>query len=243
MISQEQSKVHEEVAQLQQQVKTLQNMVQASSRALREIQETPSRKRTAKHYSMRHKKRIKKLRAEQCTATLSWLEDEGLTPVSVTVVNNETSELQTIWMKKDLEQALNLDGEELNEDEIDLVSMMLYVKDKYNASGSAYHEMASLCSTMPRHYRLKEKISQLNKNWNISPTPEETVGVQQSLEERLVMCVERLVSMYLGPLSLEIYELSLQPPSSPPTPPPPIYTCKFPHPEHPSILPTHVCVS
>ena len=102
VISQEQSEVHEEVAQLQQQVKTLHNMVQASSRALREIQETPSRKRTAKHYSKRHEKRIKKQRAEQCTATLSWLEDEGLTPVSVTVVNNETSELQTIWMKKDL---------------------------------------------------------------------------------------------------------------------------------------------
>ena len=102
VISQEQSKVNEEVAQLQQQVKTLQTMVQASLRALREIQETPSRKRTAKHYSTRHKKRIMKLHAEQCTAALSWLEDEGLTPVSVTVVNNETSELQTIWIKKDL---------------------------------------------------------------------------------------------------------------------------------------------
>ena len=52
-----------------------------------------------------------------------------------------------------------------------------------------------------RHYRLKEKIFQLNKNRNISPTPEGTVGVQQSLEERLVMCVERLVTMYLGLLS------------------------------------------
>ena len=30
----------------------------------------------------------------------------------------------------------------------------------------------------------KKKISQLNKNWNISPTSEGTVGVQQSLEER-----------------------------------------------------------
>ena len=73
-----------------------------------------------------------------------------LTPVSVTVVNNEMSELQPIWMKKDLERALNLDGEELNEDEIDLVSMMLYyVKDKHDVSGSAYHEMASHAKALP----------------------------------------------------------------------------------------------
>ena len=72
------------------------------------------------------------------------------------IVVNETSELQTIRMKKDLEQALNLDGEELNEDEIDMVST-LYVKDRY-VSGSAYHETASLCSTMPRHYRLKKRF-------------------------------------------------------------------------------------
>ena len=128
LVLSEQGEAQEEVVKLQQQVKTLQTMVQASSRALREIQETPSRKRTAKHYSKRHEKRIKKRHAEQCTATLSWLENEGLTPISVTVVNNETSELQTIWMKKDLEQTLNLDGEELSEDDVDLVSM-LYVKD------------------------------------------------------------------------------------------------------------------
>ena len=106
------------------------------------------------------------------------------------------SELQTIWMKKDLEQALNLDGEELSEDDVDLVSMMLYVKDRYNVSGSTHHEMASLCSGMPRHYCLKEKISELNKNWKISPTPEGTVGVQQSLEEHLAMCVQWLVSVF-----------------------------------------------
>ena len=59
---------------------------------------------------------------------------------------------------------------------------MLYVKDRYNVSGSAYHEMASLCATMPQHYHLKEKIAELNKQWNISSTPEGTVGVQQSLK-------------------------------------------------------------
>ena len=38
---------------------------------------------------------------------------------------------------------------------------------------------------MPRHYKLKDRIAELNKHWNIRPTPEGTCGVQQSLEERL----------------------------------------------------------
>ena len=72
--------------------------------------------------------------------------------------------------------------------------MMLYVKDKYNISGSAYHELASLCREMPRHYRLKQRITELNSKWNIIPTPEGTVRVQQRLQERLTACLERLVS-------------------------------------------------
>ena len=64
LVISEPGEAQEEVAKLQQQVKTLQSMVQASSRALREIQETPSRKCTPKHYSKRHEKRIKKQCAE-----------------------------------------------------------------------------------------------------------------------------------------------------------------------------------
>ena len=88
-----------------------------------------------------------------------------------------------------------MNEEEIGEQEADVVSMMLYVKDRYNISGSAYHELASLCRQMPRHYRLKERIAELNLKWSIQPTPEGTVGVQQSFEERLRMCLERLVSI------------------------------------------------
>ena len=123
------------------------------------------------------------------------MEKDGLTPVSVTVMNTRTNALETFSIRKDLERALNLNEEEIREQEADVVSMMLYVKDRYNISGSAYHELASLCRQMPRHYRLKERIAELNSKWSIQPTPEGTVGVQQSFEERLRMCLERLVSI------------------------------------------------
>ena len=63
--------------------------------------------------------------------------------------------------------------------------MMLYVKDRYCVSGDAYHELAQACKHMPRHYKIKVRIMELNKLWNICQTPNGIVGVQQSLEERL----------------------------------------------------------
>ena len=99
-----------EVAKLSQHVASLQRKVQASACVLQQIQqETPQRrKRTAKYYSQRHERRVKKKRVEECAAALSWMEKDGLTPVSVTVMNNETNMLETFSIRKDLEKALNL---------------------------------------------------------------------------------------------------------------------------------------
>lgn len=185
-----------DMVSLTRQVKSLQSQVQASTRVLQKIQETPTRrKRTAKHFSTRHERRRKKQRVDECAAALSWLEDEGFSPVSVTLMNNDTHELTRVTIREDIENALGLQsGEELTEKDADIVSMMLYIKDRYNISGSAYHELASLCHQMPRHYRLKDRISELNSKWRIVPTPEGTVCVQQSFEERLRTCLERMVS-------------------------------------------------
>lgn len=175
------------------QIRSLQEQLQASTRVLRNIQQNTPARRTAKHYSQRHERRLKKRRVDECTAALSWLEEEGLTPVKVIVVGKDSGEARDITLRTDLERALNLNGEHINSEEVDMISMMLYVKDKYHVSGNAYHEMASLCHQMPRHYKIKQKISELNSKWNFRPTPEGTIGVQQPLMERLGCCLERLV--------------------------------------------------
>ena len=59
-------------------------------------------------------------------------------------------------------------------------------------SGNAYHEMSRLCKGLPRSYKIKQRISELNKLWNIFPTPNGTCGVQQSLEERLRVRISEL---------------------------------------------------
>ena len=38
---------------------------------------------------------------------------------------------------------------------------------------------------MPREYLPRQWIAELNKQWNIRPTPNGVCGVQQSLEDRL----------------------------------------------------------
>ena len=55
--------------------------------------------------------------------------------------------------------------------------MIIYVKDRYNASGSAYHEMAKLFREIPRHYKLQKHIAGLNSLWNNNPTPNRVVGM------------------------------------------------------------------
>ena len=105
----------------------------------------------------------------------------------------EIKEVQHITLRKDFEQALNLSGEQMSDEDADMISMMLYGKDKYNISGSKYHEMASLCKQMPRHYKLKQRIAELNSKWNFKPTPAGTIGVQQPISERLANCLQHLV--------------------------------------------------
>ena len=71
--------------------------------------------------------------------------------------------------------------------------MMLYVKDYHNVSHAAYHELTQVCAQMPRQYKIKDRIAELNKLWNIKPLPNEIEGVQQPLESRLRIRIEHLV--------------------------------------------------
>ena len=48
---------------------------------------------------------------------------------------------------------------------------------------------------MPKYYKLKRRIQELNKLWNIQPTPSGTIGVQQSLENCLRLCLLRLLKV------------------------------------------------
>ena len=92
---------------------------------------------------------------------------------------------------KELQQLFGSD--EITDDTIDELNMMLLIKDQYNISSTAYHELSQVCKSLPHSYKLKQKIKELNSLWDIRPTPHGIIGYQQSLEEHLHTRVQQLL--------------------------------------------------
>ena len=139
-----------------------------------------SRVKSPSKCTTRHQRNLKRKRLDSCSESLSWLEVEGYTPTRVEVCTSKTGETELLQL--DSNCLLDTD-ETISEEQENIVNMLLYVKDTHNVSGDDYHEMAQLRKAVPRHYKLKQRIAELNRLWNINPTPEGTCGVQQSLEE------------------------------------------------------------
>ena len=64
---------------------------------------------------------------------------EGYTPVKVEMLNQTTGEYETLTLGSDI---LGPELNSVSENDLDIVNMMLLVKDRYDVSSRAYHEMA-----------------------------------------------------------------------------------------------------
>ena len=77
-------------------------------------------------------------------------------------------------------------SKEVNKESEDtLLKKTLYIKDKYNISNEAYHELAMTNPEIPSSYRLLKTVKEINSESIIRSTPEKAIGIQQSLKERL----------------------------------------------------------
>ena len=154
------------------------------------------RRQSMEEYSERHYRRLKRKRTTSCAASLAWMEKEGLTPVKVIAKNTRTDQLETILLDdSNICEALHVREEDPSKEDVEVINMMLYTKDRFHVSGGAYHEMAKVCKQMPRHYRVKQRITELNRLWSIYRTPNGTCGVQQSLEDRLLVRLRHLIQV------------------------------------------------
>ena len=110
--------------------------------------------------------------------------DNHFEATAVSFKNKETRELLTVTYPCDGHTAECSTSNQLQRDdesEKSLTDMLLYVKEKYGISDKAYHELSMLASSMPRSCELKKRQLELNDQFVISPTPDGTIGVQQSL--------------------------------------------------------------
>ena len=186
-----------EIYQLKTEIKRLQSRARDLTSELCKSS-LPTRRRSYKpenEYSESYHRKLKCDRAKSCNGSLSWLENHVYIPTTVTVVNGVTGEKEELKLCSDNLKQMFGETDEISKDAIDTVNMMLYVKDWHNVSDCAYHELAKVCTQMPRQYKLRERISALNTLWKINPTPNNTQGVQQSLRNRLEIRIRRLIQI------------------------------------------------
>ena len=135
-----------------------------------------SKRRSLEDLSVRQQRRRKRQRVSECEQVLGFLEKEGIIPTKIKCLNMVTCRTETVELNTDEAEAIFGPDPRMSQDDEDEINMMLFVKDRYNVSQDAYHEMAKICKEMPRHYLLKRRIAELNKLWNIKPTPHDTHG-------------------------------------------------------------------
>lgn len=70
--------------------------------------------------------------------------------------------------------------------------MWLYLKEKFNISNEAWHEIAMKAKGVPNINRIGKQINELNKKWNLKPTAGDVEGNQLSFKESLE---EHIVSL------------------------------------------------
>ena len=80
------------------------------------------------------------------------------------------------------------------EDKNCLIRQNLYIKEKYNISNEAYHEISMTNLDVPNAYSLRKAAKQMDLNSTIQETPGKAIGVQQSLKVKLTKRLEYLVS-------------------------------------------------
>lgn len=86
-----------------------------------------SRVKSPSKCTKRQQRNIKRKREASCRESLQWLEKDGYVPAKLVMTNSRTGEVQEVML-----------GEEettVEEDDVDRLNMVLYLKDKHNISG------------------------------------------------------------------------------------------------------------
>ena len=177
------TELESKVARLEEENATLQEQ-QSSLSTSEQVQ---SRKRKARkswdEYTPRHKRR--KLEEIKNTAIAS-LDDENLEVVSLEM-RTKASGSKIVVNTTDHEEVV------AESDKENTVKSILLVKDKYSISNAAYHELAMSEHSLPRSCQINKQVKEINQRWEVTNTPDGTIGVQISLKKKLTERLEHLV--------------------------------------------------
>ena len=153
------------------QLKTLEQSVVRLSNKLRS--QTPSRRPKRKAWvnctSQYQNQQRKKIKLDVQTA-LSFTETENFQPVGVEMMNKDTKDIIHIDCR--------IADSTVGKADKCVVEKTLFVKEHFNISNVAYHELAQINPKLPRQSSLAKVSKEMNAEFEIQPTPGDTLGVQ-----------------------------------------------------------------
>ena len=193
------------MAQLQEDLESCQQTLKATTLQLNKAEETNKklvasfRPHVSKHhkswteYSAQYQRQQKRQIASDVSTALEFTKDTFFQPLRVEMINKETNEL---IMVND-NGSLGKSKEELTPENKDaIVKQTLYVKERFNVSDKAYHELSMIHPSLPCWSTINKVAKNINSCCDIYPTPGPILGVQQSLKKCLTTRLQILVNKY-----------------------------------------------
>ena len=96
---------------------------------------------------------------EECQTTLSFFGLYNFVAAKIEVLNTETNQYKTFNLVGEGELPfIESNPKALNNDDIDNINMWLYLKDKFNISNEAWHEIAIKANGLPIHIPSRSKL-------------------------------------------------------------------------------------
>lgn len=149
----------------------------------------PANKKEFKDYTKQHQTRVRKQLKEQCETGLSFLGLYEFVPSKVELYNKSTGEVECFSF---IEDDVNGNEKEMSAEEVNDLNTWLYLKDRFNISNEAWHEISMKSDESPCLNRIIKHMNKINKNWNLKPTPGEQHGIQMSFRESIIEQIKRL---------------------------------------------------
>ena len=177
------------------QLHALEDSSKRFSAALRDKGEPSSTSRRKKAWSdcsVQYQRKKRREIASDVKTALSFTENEDFAPIRVDLVHKDTGDVLSIEQDGSTEIRKATDPECSSDD---IVDKTLYIKDRFNVSNQTYHELAMVNKELPRSSALTKRARELGAESIIHPTPGKNIGVQQSLKERLMKRIEKLVQV------------------------------------------------
>ena len=92
----------------------------------------------------------------------------------------------------------------LTNEEVDMITHLLYIKDKVHVSDEAWKDISAASDNLPTVYSIKKRMEALNSRWNLFPTPGEADGVQIKLKNSLTEQIPKIKTRLRGSKTLKI---------------------------------------